>query len=109
MLLGRVTFRTAVRQNVKILNVKYHLIRIWEGTGRGSRHVRVRRGELQVCCCIGSLFQSVLRDELVWGAVGCHPKHASDYTDEAEFSLRRMLRHQRVVALGEIGLDYSGT
>jgi len=51
----------------------------------------------------------VLRDEMVWGAVGCHPKNAGDFTAEAEMKLRQMLRHPRIVALGEIGLDYSGT
>jgi len=59
--------------------------------------------------CTGSLFQSVLKDELVWAAVGCHPKNAGDFNDEAEFKLRQMLKHERTVALGEIGLDYSGT
>jgi len=59
--------------------------------------------------CPGSLFQSVLRDELVWAAIGCHPKSSGDYNDEAEFKLCRMLKHKRTVALGEIGLDYSGT
>jgi len=60
-------------------------------------------------CCTGSLFQSVLKDDMVWGAVGCHPKNALDFTDEAEYKLRQMLKHQRIVALGEIGLDYSGS
>lgn len=46
---------------------------------------------------------------MVWGAVGCHPKNALDFTDEAEYKLRQMLKHQRIVALGEIGLDYSGS
>lgn len=51
----------------------------------------------------------MLRDEIVWGAVGCHPKNATEFTDEAEMKLRQMLRHHRIVALGEVGLDYSGT
>jgi len=59
--------------------------------------------------CAGSLFQSVLKDDLVWAAVGCHPKSVGDFNEEAEFKLREMLQHRRVVALGEIGLDYSGT
>lgn len=46
---------------------------------------------------------------MVWGAVGCHPKHADEFDDQAEFHLRQMLKHRRIVALGEIGLDYSGT
>jgi len=59
--------------------------------------------------CTGSLFQSVLKDELVWAAVGCHPKNATDFDDLAEYKMRQMLKHKRIVALGEIGLDYSGT
>ena len=58
--------------------------------------------------CTGSLFQSVLKDEMVWAAVGCHPKNAGDFNEVAEFRLRKMLSHERIVALGEIGLDYSG-
>jgi len=44
----------------------------------------------------------------VWGAVGCHPKHAVGFTDDSEIKLQAMLKHDKVVALGEIGLDYSG-
>jgi TatD DNase family protein len=54
------------------------------------------------------LFQSVLKDEKVYGAVGCHPKHAVSFTDDTEVKLRAMLQHEKVIALGEIGLDYSG-
>jgi len=59
--------------------------------------------------CTGSLFKSVLKDEMVWAAVGCHPKNAGDFDELAEIRLRQMLKHDRIVALGEIGLDYSGT
>ncbi|CAL1534540.1 unnamed protein product, partial [Lymnaea stagnalis] len=44
----------------------------------------------------------------VWFAFGCHPKNASEFTELHEIGLRRFLRHPQVVALGEIGLDYSG-
>jgi len=56
----------------------------------------------------GCLFNSVLQDSKVWGAVGCHPKHAVGFTDDSEIKLQAMLKHDKVVALGEIGLDYSG-
>lgn len=39
----------------------------------------------------------------VWAAVGFHPTDAAGYD---EGLLRELLRHPRVVALGEIGLDY---
>ena len=76
--------------------------------GRTLRRVRLAVDILGVHCA-GSLFQSVLRDDLVWGAVGCHPKSSCDFSDTAEYKLREMLKHPRVKALGEIGLDYSGT
>ncbi len=42
----------------------------------------------------------------VWCAVGVHPHDAATYTSEVEASLRRMAKDERVVAIGEIGLDY---
>ena len=73
---------------------------------------RLRRQEdnntIMFCSVTASLFRSVLNDNMVWAAVGCHPKSAADFTDEAEVKLRQMLNHKRTVALGEIGLDYSG-
>lgn len=50
----------------------------------------------------------MLQDEKVWGAVGCHPKNADAFNDVVELKLRAMLKHPKIVALGEIGLDYSG-
>lgn len=45
--------------------------------------------------------------EDVYAAVGVHPHDARLYDDEAERCLRRLLKSSpRVVALGEIGLDY---
>lgn len=42
----------------------------------------------------------------VYAALGIHPSDGRDYTDEVEQRLRELLRHDRVVAVGEIGLDY---
>ncbi|KAK3786169.1 hypothetical protein RRG08_026885 [Elysia crispata] len=44
----------------------------------------------------------------VWLALGCHPKSATEFGISHEEGLRKMLSHPKVVALGEIGLDYSG-
>lgn len=38
--------------------------------------------------------------------VGVHPHEASKYDDGTSVALRDLLRHPKVVALGEIGLDY---
>ena len=44
----------------------------------------------------------------VWLTFGCHPKNATEYTERTEINLKMCLMNPRVVALGEIGLDYSG-
>ena len=44
--------------------------------------------------------------EGVYGAVGVHPHEAKTWTDEMEAELEGMLTQPRVVAVGEIGLDY---
>lgn len=42
----------------------------------------------------------------VWAAVGFHPHEARDYDDDAEKTIDGMLAGDRIVAVGEIGLDY---
>ncbi len=46
------------------------------------------------------------RFEAVYAAVGVHPHDARHYSSEAERRLRELASHPRVVAIGEIGLDY---
>lgn len=46
------------------------------------------------------------RFEGVYATVGHHPNQAADFTAETLVSLKEMARHPRVVALGEMGLDY---
>ena len=50
----------------------------------------------------------VLADQFpqVYVTLGWHPTEAGDYNEEVEAYLRRVLQHPKVVALGEIGLDY---
>ncbi len=43
----------------------------------------------------------------LYAAVGLHPHDASRFTDDTLVELRELLSHPRVVALGEIGLDYA--
>jgi len=45
-------------------------------------------------------------DPRIFAAVGVHPHTASAASDRVVADLRRALDHGRVVALGEIGLDY---
>ena len=42
----------------------------------------------------------------VWAAVGFHPHEAKDFDRAAEEQTRRLAAHERVVAIGELGLDY---
>jgi len=42
----------------------------------------------------------------VWGTQGIHPHDASSYNDEVEARIRENLQYSRILAVGEIGLDY---
>lgn len=46
------------------------------------------------------------RHEGLFAIVGHHPNYAADYSSDELGELERMLKHPKVVALGEIGLDY---
>lgn len=46
------------------------------------------------------------RYDFVWAAVGVHPEECADMTDADIYALRALCADDRVVAVGEIGLDY---
>uniref|UniRef100_H3B225 TatD DNase domain containing 2 n=1 Tax=Latimeria chalumnae TaxID=7897 RepID=H3B225_LATCH len=52
-------------------------------------------------------WEDLLKDDLVWGAFGCHPHFARYYTEAQERAILQALRHPKAVAFGEMGLDYS--
>lgn len=63
--------------------------------------------------CLGSraetpsrLLQILDRYPMVAAACGVHPHDARHYDDPIEEALMELLKHPRVVALGEIGLDF---
>ncbi|MFT3899267.1 MAG: TatD family hydrolase [Gordonia sp. (in: high G+C Gram-positive bacteria)] len=45
-------------------------------------------------------------DRRVYAAVALHPMHAGDLDEAAKAELERLAAHERVVAIGETGLDY---
>lgn len=42
----------------------------------------------------------------VWATVGVHPHDAKDWDDATADAFRRMAEHEKVVAIGEVGLDF---
>lgn len=44
--------------------------------------------------------------EGVYATVGVHPEDASGFSEETVQKLRKLAKHEKVVAIGEIGLDY---
>ncbi len=50
--------------------------------------------------------QIAQQNDDVWSAVGFHPHDAKDCDDVAFAEIARLAREERVVAIGEIGLDY---
>ncbi len=46
------------------------------------------------------------RYDFVYAAVGWHPHEAKDWTEESADLIREWARHPKVVAIGEVGLDY---
>lgn len=45
----------------------------------------------------------------MYGAIGIHPENVNDYTNQDLEFIRNAIRHDKVVAIGEIGLDYHYT
>ncbi|MGL5904973.1 MAG: TatD family hydrolase [Cetobacterium sp.] len=46
------------------------------------------------------------KNDFIYATVGIHPTDISDYNDEIEKQLEEMSKDSKVVAIGEIGLDY---
>ena len=66
-------------------------------------------GVVNCGCDLPSSFKSVQLSEaypFIWAAVGTHPDDADHVTPEVLDEYRRLAAHPRVVAIGEIGLDY---
>ncbi|XP_077385534.1 putative deoxyribonuclease TATDN2 [Festucalex cinctus] len=54
-----------------------------------------------------ALWENLLTEDMVWGAFGCHPHFAHEYSRGNERSILKAMGHPKAVAFGEMGLDYS--
>ena len=64
---------------------------------------------VNVCASINSLRRIIPLTEKyphVWGAAGVHPDYAEEMTEETLEEIRRVLQHEKILTVGEIGLDY---
>jgi TatD DNase family protein len=55
---------------------------------------------------VGKVLDLVSRYDRMWAVVGYHPHYAKDVTDEDLDYLRRVCVGEKVVAIGETGLDF---
>ncbi|CAF0849742.1 unnamed protein product [Adineta steineri] len=51
-------------------------------------------------------YSKYLDDERVYGSCGIHPHWSSSWNDTSNDDIERCLQHPKIVAIGEIGLDY---
>lgn len=73
----------------------------------------MRENEIEYIVNVGSslkisrqTIELIDKYDFMYGAVGVHPSDTAELNEENIEILREMLRNDRVVALGEIGLDY---
>ena len=80
---------------------------------REEAYLRMLENDVKHCVCVGSDMASSRRclelaqtHEGVFAACGVHPHEAKDAPEGYLDDLRQMLKNEKCVALGEIGLDY---
>lgn len=52
------------------------------------------------------VLELVEKYDIVYGALGFHPTELDDFSDEQLFWLEKNINNKKIVAIGEIGLDY---
>ncbi|OGF64623.1 MAG: hypothetical protein A2Y62_00550 [Candidatus Fischerbacteria bacterium RBG_13_37_8] len=68
-------------------------------------------GIIATVCCLtktgdADFTVNLLEREGIYGIIGIHPHDASFYNEELAGYLRKVLQHPKIIAIGEIGLDY---
>ena len=71
---------------------------------RGIGHIINVGAEMNGCRNTVSL---VAKYPFLFGAVGVHPDGAPDFDEECLNELRELAKKERIIAIGEIGLDYA--
>lgn len=80
---------------------RYELLESMQENGIGT--------VVNVCASVPGLMNTVHLMEkypFVYGAIGIHPDDADKMTQETLDTIRSLSRHEKAVAIGEIGLDY---
>jgi TatD DNase family protein len=52
------------------------------------------------------VIELVEKYDFIYGAVGIHPHETKDWTDSIIDRIEKLAKHEKIVAIGEIGLDY---
>lgn len=64
---------------------------------------------MEACCeeaQIDEIVRFVSEHPMLYGSAGVHPHSADTFTPDTLTHMERALSHERIVAIGEIGLDY---
>ena len=98
---------------MKVFDTHCHLDDEKFNEDREEAYRRMLEGEVARCVCVGSDLASSRRcmdlaagHEAMYAAAGVHPHEAKDAPADYLAALADMLNAPKVVALGEIGLDY---
>jgi len=54
-----------------------------------------------------TIYSKYMDHPIVYGQCALHPLFSDNYNLQMELNIRRAINHQRVVAIGDIGLDFS--
>ena len=55
---------------------------------------------------LGKVMELTRKYDFIYGAIGLHPDEIADLTPETEEKIRILLQDPKIVAVGEIGIDY---
>ena len=98
---------------MKLFDSHCHLEDERFGEDRDATYGRMVEAGVSRCICAGSDLDSserivALTHRLpgVYGMVGIHPHEASHWTEDTPDRLRAWLEEEKIVGIGEIGLDY---